>query len=267
MDALPTLRLPRYLSLNLSHARVHTHPYSPWTNRQFHKYSRTQAQGSGPDPKAVPRWRRVPHHTTRHPPHPGPPRRPPLRPSAVSRAPQPRRAPARTRGLPGPRPPAPAAPTRRPRRGSQAPGTVERPPPAAEPSFCRRRAPSRCLRPPRRPLGCRLQPPRREAGRLAGERAGARRGAAAAGPRPRLTWARGASPSSPAGSAGLRGLRGLHAPSPGSPPTPSGRGDGDGDGGGTHAGTSPLGAGRRRLPCPGSALGPHGLLGDLGQLG
>lgn len=174
MDALPTLRLPRYLSLNLSHARVHTHPYSPWTNRQFHKYSRTQAQGSGPDPKAVPRWRRVPHHTTRHPPHPGPPRRPPLRPSAVSRAPQPRRAPARTRGLPGPRPPAPAAPTRRPRRGSQAPGTVERPPPAAEPSFCRRRAPSRCLRPPRRPLGCRLQPPRREAGRLAGGRAGGR---------------------------------------------------------------------------------------------
>lgn len=84
--------------------------------------------------------------------------------------PRPRRAPTGTRGLLGSRPPAhlphiPAAEG----DGARRPGRFKRPPPAAEPSFCRRRcrcAPSSCLRPPHRPLGCGLQPPRWGAGGL-----------------------------------------------------------------------------------------------------
>lgn len=197
----------------------------------------------------------------------------PRRPEPTSRpAPRPRRAHTWAPGAtPAPWPHLPAA------RG-EGPGALAdwsgHPSPRSRASAAAaapRRAPSR-LRPPRRPLGCQLQPPRGEAG---GSAARARPGRRGGGKGPPL-------PAAPAHRGGLcivllpAWLRGLGSPRPAWSPRPpsadarAGQGGAGGRGAGRMesgrqgvGGTSPLGAGQR---APVRAGAPPAL-GDLGQEG
>lgn len=121
------------LSVRYTHTHpLHTLPPGASEHKQFHKYLRTQVRGPSPAPM-VPRWGHVLHHRPAHL-QPTPEEKPVPGVQSPRAAPPPPRAHVGSRCHPG----ALAAPTRRPRRGTRRPGGLERPPLAAQPSFCRR---------------------------------------------------------------------------------------------------------------------------------